>query len=223
MKHNPNSLDLLQLLRHEDGYILYEGDEGGIVREGHAGTVISDILDADRLCEILKQLALPDFNIIEVKSEECAQKLREVFGFNGCNPCSQWYYPNKIPPQLPDCDIRPLTQEYAQLAGKHYYEEYDYVRSRIEAERMWGLFADRKPAGFIGMHSEGAMGLLEVFPEYRHKGYGYALEAFLITLHLQRGWTPYCHVIDGNEASIRLQKKLGMECASLPAIWIWKE
>lgn len=86
---------------------------------------------------------------------------------------------------------------------------------------MWGLFEGNAIAGFIGMHPEGSMGLLEVLPEYRRRGYGYLLEAYLIRLHLQRGWTPYCHVVKGNEASLRLQKKLGFEFAEKPAIWVF--
>ncbi len=218
-----NTLDLTELLKRENGCILYEGSEGSIVREGCAGTVISDITDADRLCQLLKQLKLPDFSIIALKSREAAQKVQSEYGFDGCNPCSQWVYIAKEPPKWADCDIRLLTAQSARTVGEHYHESVDYVRERIAAERMWGLYEDGTLAGFIGMHSEGSIGMLEVFPEFRHKGYGYALEAYLISLHLQRGWVPYCHVIDGNEASLRLQKKLGMVCADLPAIWIWKE
>ena len=76
-------------------------------------------------------------------------------------------------------------------------------------------------AGFIGTHSEGSMGMLEVFPEHRRKGYGMMLESYLIRWHLERGWTPFGHVIDGNEASIRLQQKAGMEKGDLPAIWVF--
>ena len=218
-----NTLDLTELLKHENGRILYQGSEGSIVREGCVGTVISDITDGDRLCRILKQLALSDFSLIALKSREAAEKVQKEYGFDGCNPCTQWGYIAKDPPKFEPHDIRLLTAESAQTVGEHYHESVDYVRERIAAERMWGLYEDGTLAGFIGIHSEGSIGMLEVFPEFRHKGYGYALEAYLISLHLQRGWIPYCHVIDGNEASIGLQKKLGMVCADLPAIWIWKE
>ena len=86
---------------------------------------------------------------------------------------------------------------------------------------MWGVFDGGRLAGFIGTHSEGSMGMLEVLPEFRRKGYGLALEQFLIAWHLSRGWTPFGHVIDGNEPSLRLQQKAGMVCAGLPAIWLF--
>lgn len=223
MELNLNSVDLTELLKHENGYVLYEGREGSIVREGKSGTVISDIPDADRLCTLLKQLDPPDFDLVEVKSEETAEMIRRTFGFNGCNPCTQWVYAAEKPPKALDCDIRLLTQEYAETVGEHYHENYEYAQERIDAERVWGVFDDKRLAGFIGMHPEGAVGMLEIFPEYRRKGYAFALEAYLFSLHLQRGWVPYCHVIDGNNASVQLQKKLGMQCADRPAIWLWKE
>ena len=120
--------------------------------------------------------------------------------------------------------IRELTtDDLPQVAAHYKLESKEEIAATIEHGLMFGAEVDGELAGFIGIHSEGSIGMLEVFPEFRHKGYGYALEAYLISLHLQRGWIPYCHVIDGNEASIGLQKKLGMVCADLPAIWIWKE
>lgn len=86
---------------------------------------------------------------------------------------------------------------------------------------MWGLFDNGTLAGFIGMHDEGSMGLLEILPEYRRRGYGYLLEGCLIRLHLECGWVPFCHVVEGNDASMRLQEKLGMTFSELPAIWVY--
>ena len=49
---------------------------------------------------------------------------------------------------------------------------------------------------------------------------GEQLEAFLIAAALKEGRTPYCHVVDGNEASLHLQRKMGLTCTRLPAIWV---
>lgn len=219
---NPDTVDITELLAHENGRLLYTGSEGCIVRDGCDETVISDITDGDRLCALLQELALPHFDLIEVKSEAAAEKIRSVFGFTGCHPCTQWVYSEKTPPISPSRDIRLLTPEYAEAAGEAYHGETKYIRERIASKHLWGLFENDALAGFIGMHPEGAIGILQVLPPYCRKGYGFALEAFLIGHLLKPGRVPFCHVIDGNEASLRLQKKLGMQCASLPAIWLWK-
>lgn len=220
------NVDLYELLRREGGSLLYEGAEGCVVREQGKGSVLTDILDGTALCRVLRSLALPDFWQITVKSTDARRAVNEAFGFTGENPCSQWMYVSGQPPVQTPHDIRLLTPEYAEQAASHYHlvdNSLSYLRKRIAAGRMWGLFEGGKLAGFIGTHPEGAIGMLEILPEYRRKGYGYALEAFLIDWHLQRGWHPYCHVVDGNEASLHLQKRLGMEQAALPAIWAWKE
>ena len=41
-----------------------------------------------------------------------------------------------------------------------------------------------------------------------------------IAAALKEGRAPYCHVVDGNEASLHLQWKMGLTCTRLPAIWV---
>lgn len=224
MKKTANTVDMWELLARDLGELLYDGPEGAVVRKYHRGMIASDIIDPDALLEVLRRLNLPEADQFVVKSKEAFSALEREYGFTGSCPCTQWVYLKKEPPVPMDCDIRPLPMEYAQQAASHYHlieKSLPYIRSRIEAGQVFGLFEEGKLAGFIGTHSEGAIGMLEVFPEYRRKGYGYALEAYIISWILQRGWTPYCHVVEGNDASVRLQQKLGMECAELPALWIY--
>ena len=84
----------------------------------------------------------------------------------------------------------------------------------------FGAFVGGALAGFIGTHAEGSMGMLEIFPEYRRRGLGCALEAGLIRRLLERGEIPFCQVIEGNEASMRLQEKLGMTFSDEPVYWM---
>ena len=217
-----NTVDFEEILRSGVGRLLYRGEEGCILAE-EDGTVMSDILDGKTLCSRLRDLRLPKFDLAVVKSEDAFHALEREFGLTGKNPCTQWVYCRPEPPAYPACDIRPLTMDYAQAAGEQYHQYYDYVRERIATGRMWGLFEDGNLAGFIGTHTEGAMGLLEIYPAYRRRGYGYALGAFLIGQRLKEGAIPYCHVIDGNDVSLHLQNKLGMQKAELPAIWCWAE
>lgn len=226
MRLTSDNVDLYELLQHENGELLYEGQEGNIIRNGNHGSVLTDILDGRQLCSILRKLSLPAFDQIAVKSRSAAEALQEQFGFCGENPCSQWVYPSKQAPEYPQADVRLLTQDYVQTAAAYYHlvsDSASYISHRIEAARIWGLFEEGRLVGFIGTHSEGAMGMLEVFPEYRRRGYAHILEASLIAWHLKRGWTPYCQVIDGNTASLHLQTSLGMQRGTLPAIWKWKE
>ncbi|MCI5919517.1 MAG: GNAT family N-acetyltransferase [Roseburia sp.] len=85
---------------------------------------------------------------------------------------------------------------------------------------MYGAFLAGKLTGFIGVHEEGSMGMLEVFPEYRGRKIGKALETYLINLQLEQGMTPYGQVVEGNEISTQLQKSLGLCPAKTPVYWM---
>lgn len=223
MKNTPDTVDMQELLTRDLGELIYDGEEGSVVRQKGCGTVVTDITHSEKLLGVLEKLELLQMEQIMVKSRECFEAVREKFGFEESCPCAQWVYAKKEPPFVPECDIRLLKEEHAQEAASHYHlvdDSMSYIQSRIAAGQMWGLFDEGKLAGFIGTHSEGAMGMLEIFPNYRRKGYGYALEAYLIAWHLRQGWIPYCHVVEGNDASTLLQKKLGMELCSLPALWL---
>lgn len=77
--------------------------------------------------------------------------------------------------------------------------------------------------GFIGSHDDGSMGMLHVFDAHRRHGYAEEIESAQINRWLEAGKLPYGHVIDGNEASYRLQEKLGMRFADEWVTWIFAE
>ena len=217
-----NRADLFAMHQRHLAETLYEGPEGSVLWQ--EGAVYSDITDGKRLCEILDTLPLQHIEVCAVKSRSAADAMKARCGFAGDNPCSQWVYTLPTPPEDGGFDIRILEREDVPLAAAHYHmidDPLNYFYQCIEREWIWGLYDEGQLAGFIGLHPEGSMGMLEILPEFRRKGYGYALEAHLIGVHLQRGWTPYCHVVDGNTASLALQAKLGLEKADLPAIWVY--
>ena len=76
--------------------------------------------------------------------------------------------------------------------------------------------------GFIGEHLEGSMGILYVFPEYRHRGFGAALRTHLIAKTIEKGYIPFGQVEKGNYASLSLQKKIGMTQSDHLIVWMWK-
>lgn len=75
-------------------------------------------------------------------------------------------------------------------------------------------------AGFIGLHGEGGIGMLEVFPEYRRRGLAAALVQGMVRRRLAEGAIPFGHIVKGNEPSLRLQKKLGFRFSEEFVYWI---
>ena len=76
--------------------------------------------------------------------------------------------------------------------------------------------------GFIGEHLEGSMGLLYVFPEFRRQGFGSALEKICISETLKKSFIPFGQVEKDNQASLALQKRIGMTVSDRLLCWMWR-
>lgn len=109
-------------------------------------------------------------------------------------------------------EIRKLDMKYFEIVNAHYgmMDDPQYIQGRIEAGRMFGAFYGETLAGFIGVHEEGSLGMLEVLPEYRGRHIGKALETYLINYCLEHGFTPFTQVAEDNEISMKLQESLGL-------------
>ena len=225
MKREVEFADMEENLRRGGGELLFAGPEGRVIRCGHGGPILSDVLDGTALVSLLQERGLCDESLFCLKGHDAADAIKQAFGVDGGTACTQAVYLSHEAPAW-EGDIRLLTEEHAAFCAARYHPEDNnlpYMQYLISAGQMWGYFDGDRIAGFIGIHREGSMGLLEVLPEHRKRGVGYALEAFLIDWHLKKGWVPYCHVVEGNEASFALQRKLGMQFSELPVIWLWKD
>ena len=97
--------------------------------------------------------------------------------------------------------------------------DVDYFTERIAAGHCFGAFRQGEWAGFGGIHDDGSMGFLEVFPAHRRQGVGRDLLSYIINYHLERGWVPYAHTFADNEVSLELQKSLGFTVCDRPVYW----
>lgn len=111
--------------------------------------------------------------------------------------------------------VAPLGPQDLALVRDHYsHPEFfsdEQLAARLEEGRVFGgSLPDGRMVGFIGLHDEGSMGMLEVFPRHRRKGYGRDLEAWLINRHLERRELPWGEVFEENAPSLALQEDLGL-------------
>ena len=102
------------------------------------------------------------------------------------------------------------------------HPDYDFPpevrRSLIDALRRYRARGDPFAAhdadgafvGYMGIHTDGSMGMLAVFPDYRRLGYAEELERFILSKILAEGRTPFCQIAPDNAASLTLQQKLGL-------------
>lgn len=128
-------------------------------------------------------------------------------------------------PERKDIDIRRLDETYLSFIMEHYHAATgeEYIAERLQNGYIYGAFKDDVLTGFIGVHAEGSMGMLEVLPEYRKQGIAVALESYLINRLLEKGKIPFGQVIVDNEPSICLQQKLGMAISKENLYWYIRE
>ena len=167
---------------------------------------------------------LTEIPTIIVHQESLIEPVMQTYNKAGTTVCYQAVYTGKEPFAIPDdADIRLLDERYCQTMADHYHlsDDPEYMRQLVNLGVMHGIFVENELAGFIGMHTEGSMGLLEIFPKYQNRGLATVLQKYMINFILQKGWVPFGQVIVGNEASMGLQRKLDMEFADGKVTWIY--
>lgn len=168
-----------------------------------------------------------DTDIFTVNRAFCLDILAEKYRFTRVQACWQAAWLKPVPPPLPEgFDIRPLGREYVSLVLKHYSGMDDateeYIASRVAGGLLFGAFVQGEIGGFMGLHDEGSMGMLEVLPGFRRRGIATALEKFMINRVMEKGWTPFGQIFEENVASVELQKRLGLELSTELMYWTWR-
>ena len=212
-------VDMISLLGQDECRISYEGPEGIIIMLGDDFMSVASFGDWHGILPHI-DASCP---LICVHDEGLRDYLMENDGYEnkeGCYSYSWWGSSFDID----DHDIRILGPEYLEsITSVYAIDSEDSIRELLRKGRISGLFIEGKLAGFVGFHSEGSMGMLQVFDEYRKHGYGELLEKHDINWALSENRIPYCHVFFSNQASINLQNKLGLVCGEKPIWWVWKD
>lgn len=155
-----------------------------------------------------------------------ADGIAERFGLEKTMCCKQAVWNDSAPPAVPSSplalEIRPLTLDRAAEVETLYSHEIgiDYIRGRILAGEMFGAFSEGELTGFIGLHEEGSMGMLEVVPSYRRRGIGAYLISHLCGALIKKGWPPFSQFTVENTASEKLHRSMGFQIPEGEVYWL---
>ena len=226
--------NFLEIFRRGIGTVCYAAPDGLLVRFTTPGIYF---ISAATTEAVQRMLALIDTcYLICCREIFYLDLLRETFGLNGHNICTQYAFDREVwdgrPFPVPsfEGEIRPLTREHLPLVHQTYHDgkdDIEYLSGLIDTGMLLGLFTPGGVlAGFIGFHGEGSAGLLEVLPAYRRKGYGRVLELSALNYALldMGQLYPYGQVVRGNEPSLALQgtmPQLVFDATELT--WAWRE
>lgn len=219
-KKKRKNIHIMEALGRGMADILYEAGDSFVVFYHECKCVIlqaAEVGALDRLLEYIPQ----DAASLIITQQELVEALCKARGCKVLLEAKQACYTKKEVLPVRYKDIRLLDVDALTYLSAHYeYECEDYLRNRIQANVMYGAFAEDKLIGFVGMHDDGSMGMLYVDEAYRGQGIGAALESYLINRQLEQGFTPYCQVIVGNELSVKLQEKLGLYLSEESVWWL---
>ena len=138
--------------------------------------------------------------------------------------CTQYCWSKREKFAVPsNFTFRPMRMDEIPFIQEHYHlsTNTEYLKWRISENELHGAVSPGgNIMGFIGSHSDGSIGMLEVLPEYRRRGIGTALEYYQMNRHMERGWTPYGQVFLDNPESHSLQGKVGMDFSKDIICWM---
>lgn len=215
-------MDMLESIRNGTARLLAVSERGVLLFNTACEAVMmsaQDETEAERMLTLI-----PSAPMFVAHQNFYISRVRSRFPFQESMTCVQAAYTQKHPlPEAPcGAEIRPLDERFLPFLEEHYAHASDegYLLGRLRAGVMFGAFLRDRPAGFIGLHEEGSMGMLEVLPEFRRMGIAQALETFLANRLLSEGKMPFAQIVEGNSASLQLHKKLRFSMSESTLCWL---
>ena len=213
-------VDVVYMLENSIGNVLYYDETVGLAIRHPVGTVFAIPFSHSSSLAPLYD-AMGKERLYCLHSEEMCRHYIDL-GYDFKEPCYTYSYHGASLDEGP-YKFRLMRLDEMDLILSHYDSTEKSIKYDIEHNNLFCIEDDGAVMGFCGFHSEGAMGLLVVFPEYRKKGIGTYMESFVINEALRRGVVPFCNVYISNKASIKLQSKLGLIAGKVLSYWVWND
>ena len=212
--------DMLAALTEGRAEVIWDSEETLLLQEAVCKVYFLTSRNAAETEMLLRGLSQKKATV--VLHGEAPVPTAERLGFEIDPPCRQVLYEGSPLPvrgeltvRHPDDDVFPLVcANYSLIGGDDLRRDFD------KPDFLCG-YLDGTPVCFIGLHSEGSMGLLTVLPEYRRRGFAAQIYSNLINNQLQNHRLPYAQIYTDNENSLNLQKKLGFTFSGEPIRWSW--
>ncbi len=202
--------------------LLYVEKDGILLLEKKSGAYMMSVNEPDLAERLVAEIL--DAKIFVTYQDFCLPIIKNRFGFANQFTCLQAAYLHKtFLPSDTSIIVYLLNCDHIQEVWGHYHtmDDPDYIRNLIDNGQIYGAFVNGSLTGFIGIHPEGSIGMLEVLPEFRRRGIGSALESCIVNMMVKKGWIPFCQVFKNNLNSINMQKKLGFELSNQYIYWLF--
>lgn len=217
--------DIFEAFSRGDAEVVYESADALLVRLVSCGLYMIAARDAAlgrRLYDEASAAAGDDFEAV-VRGSDLPAYAAEIPGMGVSEPCTQIYYDKPLCEHESGLVVRhPDERDFTRVAETYRMRE-DALREHFNSPQFYGGYLDGVFVGYMGAHSEGSLGMLHVFEEYRRRGYAEIISERVINARLADGHIPYVQVYTSNSASLALQHKLGAHFSRETITWSWKK
>ena len=205
------ALPLAETLRRGIGKVLF-AQEGCILLRVDDGRSMAYAPDASLGETVVSMLV--DTPCLDVLGAGLAEPAARALGILAAAPCRVAVYRRSTPVRMPiDKEVRVLDESFAEVVRAHCASDVlsdDQLAASLGRGDFLGGFEGDELVGIVGEHPDGSFGLLEVFEGHRGNCWGQALESAKVNQSLERGQVPWCKVSPDDEASLALQRSLGL-------------
>lgn len=215
-------MDMLQPIRRGTAEIVAADAEGVLLRETVSQAYLLTTQTpkaAARFMRLIERVSL-----MAIHQDYAMDEVERRFGLKATMRCHQAVWPHPAPPSLPPSPfcMGALSSDTADDICRLYGHDVglDYIKGRLLAGEMFGAFYESQLAGFIGLHAEGSMGMLEVMTLFRRRGVGSQLIAYLCRRLLERGLVPFSQFTVDNVSSRKLHERLGFSITEKYIQWL---
>ena len=221
-KNALHHMDMLQPIRRGSTEVLAANPRGVLLYEKASRTHMLTVEAPEYAEEFLGQIDRA--TLMAIHQEYLVGEAAQLFNLQPTMRCHQAAWMRPAPPVLPETPfhVEALSMDRCETVHALYSHDIgrEYVEGRLAAGEMFGAFRDESLAGFIGLHEEGSMGMLEVLPAYQRMGVGTLLVAFLCARLMERGLTPFSQFTVDNLASRKLHESMGFSISSENVFWL---
>ena len=219
----PHNIDMIEVILRGRSAILHIECEGVVLREETSGAYMMTAENELSFNALVRYIDSP--GIIATHESFYIDKLIKRYNLRLEMTCRQAVWPkNKKPPEITGVEnIQLLTEEHLEEVNKNYSVKVGkkYLEGRIAAGELYGAFIDNTLVGFIGLHEEGSIGILEVLKDYRRQGVAQDLIAHMINVQHAQGHIPYGQFSVENTASMALLEKTGFILSGEDELIYW--
>lgn len=225
-KDLPLYADFLELMRLGHSTTDYDSETALLVSwKGHPCGQCYYLLAATNLDEgkkLFDKIAKENM-IVVTHGRELIEYGRTLDTIESSGNCVQVMYdsPEKLPLTGKLTFRHPNESEYPLIRDTYHVSTEEELRQAFDSDDFFGAYRRNKFVGYAGLHTEGSLGMLHTFEEYRGKGYGTDIASFMINRQISLGRIAFGQVFCDNEASIALQKKNNMAFSKDVICWQW--